>query len=78
MSQGKHSRDSHMGDCGMVGCICGTVTGQGLAQSKPASGQPIVCGFLTSCRKDFIIQVQVILRVHLLKLGLVTQRKDLC
>ena len=31
---------------------------------------------LTSCRKDFTTQVQVILRIRLLKLGTVKQRKD--
>ena len=38
---------------------------------------PVVCGFLTLCRKDFTTQVQVILRVRLLELGVVKQRSNL-
>ena len=40
-------------------------------------GLVYMCGFLTSCRKDFVIQVQVILRVSLLNLRTVKQRKVL-
>ena len=54
-----------------------TVPRQAPAQCGSASGPPIVCGFLTSCRKDFTARVQVILRVRLLRLGTVKQRKDL-
>ena len=36
------------------------VTGQALAWSRSASGQPVVCGFFTLCRKDFTTRVQVI------------------
>ena len=45
------------------------------AWSWSASGQPVACGFLTLCRKDFTTLIQVILRVCLLKLGRVKQRK---
>ena len=31
--------------------------------------QPVVCGFLASCREDLTTQVQVIVRVCVLKLG---------
>ena len=36
-------------------------------------GPAVVCGFLTSCRKDFTTQVQVNVRMHLLKLGMAKQ-----
>ena len=45
------------------------------AWSRSALGLLVMCGFLTSCRKDFTTQVQVILRIHLLKLGTVEKRK---
>lgn len=35
--------------------------------------RPVVCGFLSWYRKDFTIGVQVIMRVNLLKLGIVKQ-----
>lgn len=37
--------------------------------SESALGCPVVCGFLTSYRKNFTMGVQVILRVELLKLA---------
>ena len=46
-------------------------------QSRSALGQPITYGFMTSCREHFTTQVKVILRVCLLKLETVKQRKDL-
>ena len=46
-----------------------------LALSRSAKDQPVVCGFLTSCRKDFTVRVQVIFRGHLLKLGTVKRRR---
>ena len=51
--------------------VSGNITGKGpgLKQVCLRSGQPAVCGFLTSCRKDFTTQAQVILSMHLLKLG---------
>ena len=36
-------------------------------------GPAVVCGFLTSCRKDFTTGVQVAMKMHLLKLGTVKQ-----
>lgn len=52
---------------------CHIVTRKGPCWGGSASGRPGVCEFLTSCRKAFITQVQVILRAHLSKLGTVTQ-----
>lgn len=34
--------------------------GKGLAGSGSVLGQPGICGFLTSCRKNFTVRVQVI------------------
>ena len=45
------------------------------AQSGSALGWLTVCGFSASCRKDFTIQVHVILRVGLVELGTVKQKK---
>ena len=36
-------------------------------------GPAVLCGFLTSCRKDFTTPVQVSMRVRVLKLGTVKQ-----
>ena len=54
-----------------VSCCYQTGTGRELS----ASGQPVECGFLILCRKDFTTRVQVILRVCLLRLGTVTKER---
>ncbi|CAK6435310.1 unnamed protein product [Pipistrellus nathusii] len=38
--------------------------GTSLGWSRSALGQPVVHGFLTSCRKDFTTRVQVMLRAR--------------
>lgn len=58
-------------------CLQVWLLDRGLVQSGSDSGQPVVCASLTSCRKHFTTQVQVILRACLLKLEGVKQRKDL-
>ena len=47
------------------------VSGQAPARSGSASGRLVMCGFLTLCGKDFTTRVQVILRLCLLRLGMV-------
>ena len=47
----------------------------GPAESRSASRELVVGGFLTRCRKDFTTQVQMTLRVYLLKLGTVKPRR---
>ena len=44
-----------------------------LAQNVVCLRLAVACGFLTSCRKDFTIRVQVTLRIDLLKLGTMKQ-----
>ena len=48
---------------------------------QPRAGLPqaklVVCGLLTSVRKKFTTRVQEVVRVRLIRLGTVTQKKDL-
>ena len=49
------------------------VTGQRPAPERVCLGPAVVCGFLTSWRKDCTTQVPVTMRIHLLKLQTVKQ-----
>lgn len=42
-----------VGGCGEKCGVSGSVTRKEPAQSRCATGQQVVCEFLTSCRKDF-------------------------
>ena len=46
---------------------------KGPGPERVCLGPAVMCGFLTSCRKDFTIRVQVTLRIDLLKLGTMKQ-----
>ena len=46
-----------------------SVTGQRPGPLWICLGLAVVCGFLISCRKLFTTEVQVTMRIHLLKLG---------
>ena len=46
-----------------------------LARSGSAWSQPVVCGFLNSCRKNFVTPAQVTKSICLLKLEAVKQGK---
>ena len=61
---------------GQASAACQRVTGQGSAPERVCLGQLVVCGLLTSCRRDFTTPVQVTVRVCLLKLGTVKQGKS--
>ena len=65
--------------CGYAGLksYCHNVTGQGPGPERVCPGPAVVGGFLTSCRKDFTTEVQVIFRVCFSKLGTVKSRKGL-
>ena len=51
--------------------------GQGPGPEQVCLVPAVVCGLLTLGRKDFTTRVQVTMKTHLLKLGMVKQGKAL-